>query len=127
MVGSTSPITFDCVVNKIINFYQFSRETVMRCIFLHCCLLRKVYSNYYFINKVVVYNWRRQTLHMTLSLSQFRQFIIHLFTIHYTLFHCYFSVAQASSGPFCLLFLTSVIDDIKIKNSIKNQLYFLCN
>ena len=27
----------------------------MRYIFPHCCLLRKIFKNYYFINKAVVY------------------------------------------------------------------------
>ena len=34
----------------------------MRYIFLHCCLLRKVYFDYYFVNEVVVRIWLRQTL-----------------------------------------------------------------
>ena len=34
----------------------------MRWSFLYCFLLRKIYLNYYFINKAVICNWWRKTL-----------------------------------------------------------------
>ena len=43
--GLTSPNVFERFLDKIIILTNFSEKTVMRCIFLHCYLLRKVHSN----------------------------------------------------------------------------------
>ena len=48
------------ILNYNIILTHFSKKTVMRCIFLQCCLLEKIYSNYYFINKGIVCIWWRQ-------------------------------------------------------------------
>ena len=72
-------IIYERSIIKIINVTNFPKKTVMHYLFLHCCLLWKLYSNYYFIYKVAICNWWSQTLPHGLHIKKvFTRSEIHL-------------------------------------------------